>query len=123
MFDWLRRLTGQNRDVIELAALDARDFADMGVSRDQALNLAAMPQAVVDRVQAMGHVFGLAPAALAQSRADWVQMVETCAQCNNVAQCTRFLRQDGHPDAPGAGFCPDRALFAEHTVSPVRQAA
>lgn len=122
MLDWLRRLTKQSREMREIAALDSRDFADMGVSRDQALNLAQMPEAVIDRVQAMGHVFGHEAAELARDRAEWLQMVETCAQCHNIPQCQRFLRQDGHPAPNGAGFCPNRALFNER-AGPGRQAA
>jgi len=116
MFDWLRRLARQSHDIREIAALDARAFADMGVSRDQALNLANMPEAVIERVQAMGHVFGHEAAELADNRAEWVQMVETCAQCRNIPQCQRFLRQDGHPGPNGAGFCPNRTVFAEHAA-------
>ncbi len=123
MLDWLRRLTEQSRNLRELATLDERAFADMGVSREQALNLAAMPEVVIDRVQAMGQVFGHEATALAHDRAEWVQMIETCAQCRNVPQCQRFLRQDGHPSPAGAGFCPNRELFAERSAKHQPQAA
>ena len=123
MLDWLRRLARQRRETREIAALEPRVFADMGVSRDQALNLVQMPEAVTDRVQAMGHVYGLEAAALEGDRAEWVQMVETCAQCRNIPQCHRFLRQDGHPAPNGAGFCPNREVFAGLAARPVRQAA
>lgn len=123
MLDWLRRLARQRRETREIAALEPRVFADMGVSRDQALNLVQMPEAVTDRVQAMGHVFGHAPAELTRKRAEWVQMVEACAQCHNIPQCQRFLRQDGHPGPNGAGFCPNREVFAGLAARPVRQAA
>lgn len=122
MFDWLRRLTTQSRDRTEIGALDARAFADMGVSREQALNLARMPKAVVDRVQAMGQVFGLGAAAMARDRAEWLQMVETCAQCRNKAQCRRFLRQNARR-REGAGFCPNRALFAGQAAMAQRASA
>lgn len=117
MLGWLRRLNEQSRNIKEIAALDDRAFADMGVSRDQALNLAAMPDDVADRVQAMGHVFGQGAAELTRNRAEWVQMVETCAHCNNIPQCQRFLRQNGHPAPYGAGFCPNRALFNARAAS------
>ena len=113
MFDWLKRLNTRRRDAADLAEFGGREFADMGVSRAQAFTLAGMPGEVIDRVQAMGNVFGLDAAELTRARAEWVEMIETCAQCSNIPQCRRFLRQDGHPGPQGAGFCPNRAVFAE----------
>lgn len=123
MLEWLWRLTKHYREMTEVAALDGRALSDMGVSRDQALTLAAMPRAVIDRVQTMGHVFGHNAADLTRDRAEWVQLVETCAQCRNVPQCRGFLRQDGHPSPNGAGFCPNRELFAGKAAVLRRQTA
>jgi len=113
MFDWIRRLARQQQDMASVAALCARDLSDMGVSRDQALALAAMPRTVPERVRAMGRIFGLSPGELERDRTDWVQMVETCVRCPSTHQCRSFMRQDGHPGPNGAGFCPNRETF-EH---------
>ncbi|MCC5969429.1 MAG: hypothetical protein JJU15_05730 [Pararhodobacter sp.] len=114
MFEWIRQLAKRDSDTAAVAALGARDLADMGVSRDQALTLAAMPVAVSERVRAMGRVFGVSADELARDRRDWVQMVETCAQCRSTSQCRSFMLQDGHPGPNGAGFCPNRETFAHH---------
>lgn len=114
MFAWFQRLTRRGADIAAVAALDERDFQDMGVSRDQALTLAAMPAAIPERALAMGNVFGLTPDAVMHDRAEWLQIVETCAQCPNTTQCRGFLRQAGHPSPSGVGFCPNRAQFEAH---------
>lgn len=114
MFDWMRRLAKRKSDLATVAAFGKRDLSDLGVSRDQAQTLAAMPAVVPERVRAMGAVFGLSSDDLARDRVEWVQMIETCAQCPSIPQCRQFMRQDGHPSPAGAGFCPNHALFEQH---------
>ncbi|KPQ07748.1 MAG: hypothetical protein HLUCCA12_04930 [Rhodobacteraceae bacterium HLUCCA12] len=117
MFEWIRRLARQDHDLATISALGERDLSDMGVSREQALNLAAMPRAIPARVQAMGRVFDLDADALQRDRAQWVNMVETCAECPHTLECRSFLSLGDFARPGAAGFCPNSAAFRGQTAA------
>lgn len=116
MFNRIRRFMEQAREAEAVAALSERDLADLGVSREQARNLAGMSEDVPGRALAMGRVFGHDERDLTHDRVIWRELLETCQSCRALPYCTRFLAQ-GHDDAAArheaAGFCPNRASFEQ----------
>lgn len=113
MLERLRRLFTQYRDLSEVAALSERELIDLGVTRDQALQLAALPDDVPGRVAAMGRIFGLSEADLSRDRAVWSEMLTVCQSCRELPRCRKLLDQ-GQIAAPAdAGFCPNWSQFAE----------
>lgn len=112
MFDRLLRLFARAGDRDSVAALDDRELADLGLTRDQALNLARLPAWVPDRVAAMGRLFGLAEADLIRDRGLWEDLLLTCRDCRQLAACRRLLDRDDRPEPTEAAFCPNAARFA-----------
>lgn len=116
MFNRIRRFFELARDADAVAALSERELADLGVSRDQALNLVSLPPDVPGRVAAMGRIFGLSEQELTRDRVAWRELLETCHHCRALPACRRFLGQ--RPGGEGArheaaGFCPNRASFEQ----------
>jgi len=101
----------RTRDQHELMGLSDRELADLGVTRAQALELAHLPEDVPGRVQAMGRIFGLSEAELADNRDLWHELLQSCRHCTHLPQCARFLASgEGTPEQ--AGFCPNHDEFA-----------
>lgn len=118
MLDRLRKMFEQYRDLSEVAGLSDRDLADLGVSRDQARQLAALPDAVPERIAAMGRIFGLSEADLHRDRAIWQEMLAVCQNCRELRACRKLLDQ-AQTAVPGdAGFCPNWVQFAELERAP-----
>jgi len=115
MLDRLRAILRRHRNLAELNGLSDRDLADLGVSRSQAEQLAALPEAVADRVIAMGRVFGLTESELTRNRGEWEELLATCRSCTDLPACRRFLaraQDEGTADPTEAAFCPNSARFA-----------
>lgn len=112
MLDKLRAIVRRHRDLTELAALSPRELADLGLSRDEAMTLATLPDDVPGRVSAMARVFGVDEATLTQDRNTWHGLLETCATCQVLPTCARFMAHPGD-SAEAAGFCPNAGMFAE----------
>lgn len=112
MIERLRSIAKRHRDLRELSGLSDRDLADLGVSRDQARALAALPDDVPGRVAAMGRVFGVDEAVLHANRDGWNEMLETCAHCGALPACRRLMAENHKSATAAAGFCPNAPEFA-----------
>ncbi len=112
MFERLKRLWARSGEADALAALSDRDLADLGLGRDQALNLMRLPDDVPGRVAAMGAIFGLSEAELTRDRGQWEDLLHTCAACRATGPCRRFLDRGAAADPAEADFCPNAAAFA-----------
>ncbi len=110
MFERIRYLWKRAADEEAVLALSERELADLGVSRDQALALVRMPPEVPERVAAMAKIFGVTEADLAGNRADWEELLTTCAACAETRICRRFLARDER-DPANARFCPNAPHF------------
>lgn len=116
MFERIRHLMKKYRDLSEIADLSDRELADLGVSRDQAMSLASIPEGVAGRVVAMAQVFGLSQDDLMRNRGEWADLIETCNGCTTRSECRSFMAA-GRPGGPAAvDFCPNRANFESHPV-------
>ncbi|MFN3953692.1 MAG: DUF1127 domain-containing protein [Pararhodobacter sp.] len=116
MFNRIRRFFELARDADAVASLSERELADLGVSRDQALNLVSLTHDVPGRVAAMGRIFGLSEMELTRDRVVWRELLETCHHCRALPACRRLLgRHPGGEDArrEAAGFCPNRPGFEQ----------
>ncbi|GAB4262243.1 MAG: hypothetical protein Kow0013_07590 [Pararhodobacter sp.] len=109
----LRGIARRHRDLRDLSALSDLDLSDLGVSRDQAVALAALPDDVAGRVTAMGRVFGVDEAHLHANRAAWIDMLENCAHCGALPACRHFMASPDGSAAEAARFCPNAAEFAD----------
>lgn len=108
---FLQQLLKRYRDLSVIAELSERELADIGVSREQALHLAAMPRDVPGRITAMARIFGIAEEALQRDRAAWMEMLEVCDGCRELPACRRLLMLGDFATPEEAGFCPNRACF------------
>lgn len=110
MMERFRELFRRSRDRNELLSMSERELADLGVSRAQALELSRLPDDVPGRVQAMGRIFGLSEADLADNRELWHELLQSCNHCSALPQCARFMANSGgKPDQ--TGFCPNHGQF------------
>ena len=113
MLERLRRLFETRRDLAEVAMLSDRELTDLGVSRDQAMQLAALPDDVPGRVAAMGRIFGLSEAELTRDRAQWTGLLTVCQSCRELRACRKLLDRADSASPADAGFCPNWTEFAE----------
>lgn len=107
-----------SRDLHDIEAMSAEALRDLGVTRDQARMLNALPDDVPARVAAMARAFGLSGAALLEDPDRWFALLHDCAQCRDLPACHRFLAREDRPDLDDApaiaqGFCPNAGVFAE----------
>jgi len=109
----LRTIARRHRDLRELSGLSDRELIDLGVTRDQAMTLATLPDDVPGRVAAMGQVFGVGEAELHHNRDAWNAMLETCAHCGALPACRRLMTEDHKSATAAVEFCPNAGAFAE----------
>lgn len=112
VIEWLKNIARRHRDLREIAALGDRDLADLGLTRDQARHLAAMPDDVPGRVEAMARVFGVDADTLHRERDSWTEMLETCAECGALPACKRLMDAPTQSEEAAARICPNAAGFA-----------
>jgi pyrimidine deaminase RibD-like protein len=99
-------------------ALTDRDLHDLGMTRAQILALATMPDDVPDRLARMAALLGIPEAELQANRAEYLELVETCAGCGSRAPCAQLLAKAEMAQAEDAGFCPNAAAFRDHARRP-----
>lgn len=120
MMDRFFRLFRVSRDINDIMAMSERDLADLGVSRTEAMELAALPDEVPARVREMAKVYGLSADELLADRRLWHELLHGCNHCADVAACDRFLSRpakDEPVDAATLTFCPNRERFATASVA------
>lgn len=112
MLDRFRRFLARAADLRAVADLSDRELADLGVSRDQALNFVTLPDDVPGRIAAMGRIFGLTEADLTRDRGEWEQLLMTCNSCRELGACRRLLADADLATPTQAAFCPNSGRFA-----------
>lgn len=116
MMERFFRLFRLSRDIHEIEAMGDRELADLGISRTEALQLAALPDDVPTRVSAMAKVFGIPSEALLADRRLWHELLHSCNNCTDLGACHRFMARE-EPDEPvetgSLTFCPNRQTFEE----------
>lgn len=112
MLERVRRFFAMATDVDEVELLSDRELADLGLSRDQARNLARLPDDVPGRIAAMGRIFGLTEADLVRDRGEWEELLLTCNACREQGACRRLLARADTADPTEASFCPNAGRFA-----------
>lgn len=123
MFERLKALRARLRELSEIEEMTEHDLADLGLSRDQMRALIAIPKDVGDRVAAMGAVFGLSMAELADDRSEYVDMLCNCTGCTARGECAQELAKGDAADPENCGFCVNAGTFAEHARHPKQSAA
>ena len=114
MLEVIRQMIDRWREEKAVAALGARDLAELGMTRDQVLTLIRMPTDTPQRVVAMGRVFGLSEGALKKDRSQWLNMVECCAECRDRGACALLLQKGTLANPRDAAFCPNHPSFEAH---------
>lgn len=112
MLDRIRRFFARAADIRAVEALSDRELADLGVSRDQAMNLVTMPDDVSGRIAAMARIFGLTEADLTRDRGEWEEVLMTCHACRELGACRRLLADPDRATPTQAAFCPNSGRFA-----------
>lgn len=117
MLNQIRRFLDRLDQLKQVDALSDHDLADLGMTRAQVTAFATMPADVPDRVTAMAAIFGIPADALKANRADYLELLGTCADCRHRAKCGRLL-QDAPLAAPAeAAFCPNAPLYTAQASS------
>lgn len=96
-----------------IAAMSGRELDNPGLSCEQALRFADMSPDVPPRVTAMARAIGVAEDDLRKDYNTWLQMLETCEDCEALDACRRFLMLEDFVTAEQGGFCPNRARIAQ----------
>lgn len=110
----LQRIFRRHEDLETVAALSDRELADIGITREQALHLVALPQDVTERVVEMARIFGVPEDELQRNRAEWVEMLQVCDTCQHLPACQHLLQVSEFATPEAAGFCPNKANFERH---------
>ena len=102
MFDRIRTLLHRLQEVQQVSALSDRDFADLGLSRHQAMDFLRMPRDISERVIAMGKVFGVPEEDLKRDYEQWVELLTICCHCTDRAICA--VAHETMPPSPEVMF-------------------
>ncbi|MDE3027726.1 MAG: DUF1127 domain-containing protein [Paracoccaceae bacterium] len=110
MFELLKEKLAQAREVREIEAMDPRELDEIGLSRDDLINIAETPNAVCRRMEAMAAVHGIDAETMNQNRVDYGQLLAKCRHCGQTAHCADFLG-DANVAGDGAEFCPNHSDY------------
>ncbi|MBN8290736.1 hypothetical protein JI664_02045 [Rhodobacter sp. NTK016B] len=116
MIEGFLRMFRLSRDLHDIKAMSDADLADMGVTRTEALQLAALPDDVPARVTEMARLFGLTSSELMADRRVWHEVLGRCNGCTDLGTCHRFMAREDHDepvDTATLTFCANRAAFDE----------
>ena len=112
MLNQIRRFLDRLDQLKQVEALSDHDLHDLGMTRAQITAFANMPADVPDRVTAMAAIFGISADELKANRADYLELLGTCADCRQRSKCARLLN-DAHLAQPAdAGFCPNARVYS-----------
>lgn len=116
MLERLKAMVEHRREHAEIAQLSERDLDDLGLTREQLLNVVDTPEDVSRRMLQMAARHGISEEELENYRQDFAVLLGTCAHCHSVGTCGRMLADPTEP-AEAATFCPNHkdylALVAE----------
>jgi hypothetical protein len=113
MLDTLRRVLARWEALSVAGGPTDRDLAELGLSRDQADRLAALPPGVPARMRGIAAIFGLPPAAIEANRADWIELAEICSGCGEGRACGAALAEpDRATPTEVAAFCPNARHYS-----------
>jgi len=111
MLNQIRRFLDRFDQLKQVDALSDHDLTDLGMTRAQVTAFATMPADVPDRVAAMAAIFGIPAAELKSNRADYLELLGTCADCRQRARCARVLHDAQHAQPADATFCPNAPIY------------
>ena len=110
MLERMRRMMERWRTEGEIARMEGRDLAELGLDRAELTELARMPGDVPERMERMAEIHGLTPAALTRDRGGYLEMVATCGHCGARKICAEVL-DSGTGDPLYCGFCPNSETY------------
>lgn len=111
MLNQIRRFLDRLDQLKQVDALSDNDLYDLGMTRAQITAFATMPADVPDRVTAMAAIFGISTHELKANRADYLELLGTCANCNQRRKCARLLQDASLARPADATFCPNSPLY------------
>lgn len=117
MLDRIFAFLDRWRQLQSVEAFTDRDLADLGLSRDQVRAFLSMPADVTDRVGHMARIFNVPDMALRASHADYLHLLETCAECRDRASCSLALSKGDITRPADAAFCPNAPVFAARSAA------
>lgn len=110
MFEWIGKRYKQRRTLDEVAALDERDLADIGLPRETLADLVTTDPAVYDRMDRMAALHGLTHGDLQDDRAGFAALARICEDCAAKGRCQDTLARAGTGVAD-VGFCPNHEAY------------
>jgi hypothetical protein len=111
MLNQIRATLDRWSRIKEVDQLSDHDLDDLGMTRSQVTALITMPADVPDRVAAMAAIFNIPANELKANRADYLELLGTCADCRQRAKCTRLLQDAGPAQPSDAAFCPNAPIY------------
>ena len=111
MLNQIRRFLDRLDQLKQVDALSDHDLHDLGMTRAQVTAFATMPADVPDRVSAMAAIFGIPANELKANRADYLELLGTCADCRQRAKCARVLHDTSLAQPADATFCPNAPVY------------
>lgn len=112
MLNQIRRFLDRLDQLKQVEALSDHDLYDLGMTRAQVTAFATMPADVPDRVTAMAAIFGIPADELKANRADYLELLGTCADCRQRSKCARLLNDANRAQPAEADFCPNAPVYA-----------
>jgi len=119
MLTRIRRLFGRWQQLGCAQALTDRELHDLGMTRAQIMSFVTMPAEVPDRLGRMAALFGIPEDELQSNRAEYLELLQTCACCSVSGPCARLLARGPDALTEHAGFCPNAPGLANHIAHAV----
>ncbi|MDE3079815.1 MAG: DUF1127 domain-containing protein [Paracoccaceae bacterium] len=110
MLERLKAMLDHHREHLEIAQMSERDLDDIGLTREQLLNVVDTPEEVSRRVLQMAARHGISEHELESYRQDFAILLDNCAHCHSVGKCGRMLA-DPTQTAEDATFCPNHEEY------------
>lgn len=109
---WFRDRRDRRRQAAEIKGMDRRDFADIGLGREELLGFLRFPRDLNDRMRRMAAVFGADFAQVERVRGLYTEVAHACGTCAQRDACARELWAEGGTRPERCGFCPNAATYA-----------
>ena len=105
---WLR--TDKDKNFIK--GMDRQQEADLGFSKAEIADFAAMPDDTHQKMEAMANVFGLTPDDISAERWRETDIVRACGHCGSHRECDHALRSGATID-DARRFCPNYQQYMD----------